>query len=370
MGSPLMSQVRSNVIIDGRMVFETPHGIARYVTQLAQALRILREKNQLTYEPIFLIHSPERRSLFSPFQTCVARSPFLSPWEILEIPSLLKKLKADLYHSPSFSSLWNCPCPSVVTIHDLNHLSFGSLSKKIYYSTLLRHFARSSKVISTVSEFSQKEISHWLGISPSKIEVVYNVIEEPVTRTSEESQVVLKRHGLTIGKYFFCFFNSKPHKNLETLITAYQRYLQQCRNPWPLVLTGNRVDSNPNIRSLGDLPDQEIQVILAQSAGMLFPSRYEGFGLPPLEAVVSKVRLAVSRIPPHEESLIDLSPFEALWIPPADIHGWTGAFHKIQSGELSPPLLETGKKILSRYSLERMSHQVDQIYRRVLNRTQ
>src|SRR5689334_900476 len=96
------------VIIDARMIDKIPHGIARYVTYLAKGLAQLRKaENGLRYEPIFLVNS-SNPDLFS-FQTIEMKSPFLSPKELIEIPKTLKRLGAALYHSPSFSSLWNCP---------------------------------------------------------------------------------------------------------------------------------------------------------------------------------------------------------------------------------------------------------------------
>lgn len=366
------------VIIDARMVGPIPHGIARYVSELARGLENKNRISPLLYEPIFLIRPitelGSQIQTFGSFKTLSAASPFLSPRELLELPRILKQNQARLYHSPSFSSLWKCPCPSVVTIHDLNHLIYGSWAKKLYYQTLLKHFALRSKVITTVSEFSKKELSSWLRIPESHIEVVHNSLEYTNQRTEMEpnlSESLLEKHCLTPKHYFFCLSNSKPHKNLSLLVHAYQDYRNQNPHAWPLVLNVEKMNAfshSPGVKAVGSVSGPDATLLLNHSGGMLFPSLYEGFGLPPLEAALAGIPLAVSRIPPHEEGLVDLSDLEVCWTPPDDRQGWTRAFQRIQNGEISAVNSEHQIKILQRFNTERLAQRMDQIYRNVLER--
>jgi glycosyltransferase involved in cell wall biosynthesis len=255
-----------------------------------------------------------------------------------------------------------------VTIHDLNHLIYGSWSKRIYYQTLLRSFALRSTAITTVSEFSKREISNWLKIPEVQIEVVYNSlgflhIDSPQANPSES---ILKKQGLNSGNYFFCLSNSKPHKNLSLLVTAYQNYRRQNPHAWPLVMNVHDFSMHLGIQSVGPVSGSDSSFLLANAGGMLFPSLYEGFGLPPIEAALFGIPLAVSRIPPHEEGLIDLSPNEVSWIAPNHLEGWTHAFQQLQNGEISPTDPLHRNKILNRFNTERIAQHMDQIYRRVL----
>lgn len=355
------------------MVQKIPHGVARYVTQLARALNGIRQKQALPYEPIFLIHvdfvNQVHMTPFKDFRTHVMQHPYLSLKELSEIPRALKLLEASVYHSPSFSSLWNSPCRSVITIHDLNHLTYGNLAKKIYYRTILRRFALRSNVIATVSEYSRREISKWLRYPEDWIELVYNVLDPPPSLDSDAKgadEALLKSHGLRPGQYFISLSNPKPHKNLPLLVSAYEIFRRQQAKAWPLVLSVREYQNKPGILSLGGLPDEVAQVLLRNAAGMLFPSLYEGFGLPPVEAVLSGVPIAVSEIPAHREGLSDLSPGEVLWVDPQDFHGWVQAFHRLQRGEVSSVSEDRKKLILNRYSLKRMGRDMDRIYRSVL----
>src|SRR5689334_15606368 len=115
----IQSQGLPKVVIDARMVGPIPHGIARYVTELAKGLKKLNDTVPLPYHPVFLTHGSEAGPEIQSFETLSTQISFLNWREIIEIPVLLKKVRAGAYHSPSFSSLWSCPCPSVITVHDL-----------------------------------------------------------------------------------------------------------------------------------------------------------------------------------------------------------------------------------------------------------
>src|SRR3989344_5275949 len=130
------------VVVDARMVGKHGHGIANYVIDLAYGLSELRGEGKLSYDLIFLVAGKGNRLVqlanFPPFTTDYG---FLHPLENWEIPQILTRLRADLYHSPSFASLPFSPCPYIQTIHHLTHFRFGGLSTRLYYATLLKRFA-------------------------------------------------------------------------------------------------------------------------------------------------------------------------------------------------------------------------------------
>jgi glycosyltransferase involved in cell wall biosynthesis len=362
----MVPKILPKVLIDARMVSPVQHGISRYVTSLARGL----SEFKVPYQPIFLRGSSDLPSEFSVFEQIQARSRFLSLSELWELPRLLRKSGAALYHSPSFSSLWSCPCPSIVTIHDLNHLTYGSWDKKLYYQVFLKRFARCSRAVVTVSEFSRREISEWLDLIPEYIHVVYNSVE-PLQGEMDESR--FRSLSLQSKQYFFCLSNPKPHKNIALMIEAYGRFREQQKNCWPLVLTLNSAElkslagaNPPGVIATGSLSDSGVRTLLTHTGGMVFPSLYEGFGLPPVEAAISGVPLAVSNIPPHKEGLIDLAAHEAHWVNPRDFHGWIQAFHRLMKGEISPPSSASQEKILARFSAKKMAQSMDQVYRHVL----
>lgn len=381
-----MENLLPKVVIDARMIGKIPHGIARYVLGIAKGLRQLHADSPLPYEITFLTQLPLTDSLlenFSPFQTLPTPVPFLSSKELFFIPKILKQLEAHLYHSPSFSSLWSCPCDHLITVHDLNHLTYGNFIQKQYYRLLLKRFCRTAKKVLTVSQFSQQEIAKWLQWDPLRIQITPNAIElttqKPLPFFQEEKTInteILSRRGLKTKKYFLCISNEKPHKNLKMLVKAYHQFFKN--NPpinpsafWPLAITtSNLFTKQPlsGILELGQTSEKEIQILLQNAAGLFFPSLYEGFGLPPLEGAVLGTPLVVSDIPAHRETLATLSENEIFWANPYDTKEWEIAFQNIVSRQIQPTSLLTKQALLEQYSVEKLGRKIDQIYRNMLNK--
>lgn len=360
------------VLIDARMIGPVGHGIARYVTRLASGLAAM---GTLPYEPVFLVARETPRGIFSRFETIEAKSPFLSRSELREIPRILRENGISLYHSPSFSSLalWGGlkpVCPWIVTIHDLNHLRYGSFGQKLYYRFLLKAFARHAAALATVSEFSRNEIAGWLGLPREKVEIVPNALEAEPAPTEAETRDVLAKYELESRKFFFCLSNPKPHKNVPFLVRAYSEYRKEfgVGDPWPLAISMSEHGNAVGVRPLGSLNETEVRVLRAHAAAVFFPSLYEGFGLPPVEAAIAGTPLVVSRIPPHEEGLADLATEEAVWIGPTDKEGWKEGFRMIRSGQVAPPAPATRDKILHRFGEAQLAGHMDRIYRRVLGK--
>ena len=355
----MVTAVKPRVVIDARMVGPTIHGIARYVTLLAHGLSGLKD---LPYEPVFLVAPGMKMADFRVKETNVA---FLSPGELWSIPRLLSELGASLYHSPSFSSLFYCPCPWVSTVHDLNHLSFGHIGNKIYYRALLRPFALKAKELLTVSEFSRREIAAWLGIPRDSIDVVYNALDPAFATppSTAEIDAVLKGLRLERGKYFFCLSNPKPHKNLNMLERAYAQALEQRSLP-PLVLSIPGNGTRGVVRT-GPLHDEEVGALLRNAKAFFFPSLYEGFGRPPVEAALAGTVPVVSSISVHREALAGVS--EAVFLDPAAEPLWVESF--LRMATLSERVGERSKAwIRDTWSIERLAKAMDRAYRDCLEK--
>jgi len=356
-----MSEVAlPRVVIDGRMVGEISHGISRYVRMIAKGLADI---SKLEYEPVFLC-APGMSPYFSGFETKELRTPFLDPKEMLSLPIQLWKSKAKLYHSPSFSSLPLAPCPWIVTIHDLNHLTYGSQMERVYYETVLRSFAERAKAVLTVSEFSKTEIERWNPkLHP---EVVYNAIAPQFLKAGGDIGPTLERFGLQKNRYFLCLSNEKSHKNVSTLVRAFQTFRESSEEArsFKLVLSLKRFEGEPGVISVAGLNDADSHSLLRGARALAFPSIYEGFGLPPVEGGVMGVPLIVSDIPAHREALRDLGPSEARWVKPLSEEGWAAALKA--SVELKPLSPATQEKLATRYSVAKLGQSMDRIYRRVL----
>jgi glycosyltransferase involved in cell wall biosynthesis len=354
--------------IDARMAGSIEHGIAKYVSLLAQGLAQKNRSQPLRYRPVFLVN--EGKEFFS-FETLKVNSPFLKLSELIEIPKVLAKSGAAAYHSPSFASLWSCPCPHLITIHDLIHLKFGNFAQKLYYQILLKRFALRASATITVSNSSRTELAAWSGIPSSKIRVVLNALEAESELGNPTS--LLDSLRLEKGKYFLCLGSLKRHKNVPLLLSAYREFRKQCiakgQTAWPLVLTLPESASSDGILAVGKLPSRNAEILLRCSAGLFSPSLCEGFGLPPVEAATAGIRLAISDIPSHREGLAELSEREALWVKPQDFQGWVQAFQAIHEQRVAPPSPSSQKKIRNQLSIQRIGEDMDQIYTSVLGIT-
>ncbi|MGK5087258.1 glycosyltransferase [Bdellovibrionota bacterium FG-2] len=356
---------RRRVVIDARSVDAVHHSFARYITFLAEGLRA---KKELGYEVVFLLNEEMResiaRTVFADFPRVFCRSRFLSLAELVEIPRVLKALEADLYHSPTFASLAWAPCPWVVTIHDLNHLTYGGLFHKLYYRFLLNRFAKRAAVVCTVSKFSRAEIADWLRVAPQDIVIAYNTIDPALAEPVTEGLIsgVLGKYRLEKGQYFFALSNPKPHKNVAMLVEAYSKYRETAPQAWALAVSMKEYADVPGVVALGSVAPHETRALIEGAGALVFPSLYEGFGLPPVEAAALGVPILVSEIPPHREGLVDLKAQEAVWLDPRDSEGWTRAMQQVASKGGVRTSVETRRAILSRFSAENLGATMDRIY--------
>ncbi len=367
------------ILIDARMLGPRMNGIARYVSLLARGLRELSGTRELSYRPVFLVDpalGPSPESLGG-FETVACAAEFLSPREWISIPHSIRQSGARLYHSTSFASLPRCPVPWIQTVHDLNHLTYGGWKERLYYRTLLRRSVRGARALVAVSEFSRNELQQWLELAPGRVRLARNVLDPSFLLPIDESarEKLLARLGLKRGAFFLCLSPHKPHKNLTRLLGAYAMARSETapREFWPLVITAGTLpgDGVPEgvIRS-GPLPDEEARILLASAGALVFPSLYEGFGLPPLEAAALGVPVLVSRIPAHLEALQSLRPEEAVWLAPTDVRAWANAMKRAEQGVFSKASASSRTRLAEDFHYLRLAREMDQIYRDVLDRLQ
>jgi glycosyltransferase involved in cell wall biosynthesis len=264
---------------------------------------------------------------------------------------------------------WRSPCPVVLTIHDIlyQHISDHSGIKRKLYNTLYKiqrgAMARKAACILTVSEYSRKDILNFYHILPNRIVITYNAVSErfhPNISTVDQEQIQ-KKYGLT-APYILNLSNFKPHKNPGILIEAFAQMPPSLRLHTKLVLAGkHNAFTNPlrhrvkilnlekNILFPGIIEEEDLPGLYAGATIFAFPSTYEGFGLPPLEAMSCGIPVISS----NATSLPEVIGQAGLLIAPNDINAWSNAFVQLlQDSSLQKIYSEQGQERAKIFSLE------------------
>ncbi|MFC4440900.1 glycosyltransferase family 4 protein [Caulobacter henricii] len=220
----------------------------------------------------------------------------------------------------------------VVLIHDAQpwlQPEAYSPAFRAWYRFLLPQLARRARVVLTISEYSRVQLERFGVVPPGKARVVLNGADH-ILKISPDPDT-LGRHGLIPGGYLLALGNLSPHKNLAMLMRA--AAARPAGQP-PLVIAGggnSRVFADaslappPGVRLLGRISDGELRALYAHAAAFVFPSLTEGFGLPPLEAMLCGCPTVVSRAGAIPEVCGDASAY----VDPTDEAGWIRAMVEV-----------------------------------------
>ena len=212
-------------------------------------------------------------------------------------------LQPQIYHAPNFIARPTV-VPTVVTIHDFSFLHFPEFHPQERLLFLQKHFPRTLAQAAhfiTDSDFIKQEMIERYHLPADKITVIHlGVSKQYHPRTEAETNPVLQKHGLHFGLYLFSAATIEPRKNLKNILAAYVALPKNLQKQFPLVLAGSpgwlsdelhrqiqRLQGLGLLKYLGYIPESELQAIYAGARAFVFPSYYEGFGLPVLEAMAS-----------------------------------------------------------------------------------
>jgi glycosyltransferase involved in cell wall biosynthesis len=266
------------------------------------------------------------------FRPVIETSRPYSVSEQLRIPVSLVRERVHLLHEPHYVLPPATRCRSVVTIHDCIHLMFpqylpGALAH-VYARASMWSAVRKADRVLTVSEASKRDILRFFDIPRDKVEVIYNAIDERFLEAPDEERMDLIRQRYQLQHPFLLYVgNIKPHKNLERLIDAFGRARTHGLEDLRLIIIGDELSKYPALRQavhrhrldkyvrfLGFQPYETLSAFYRLARAFVFPSLYEGFGLPPLEAMACGTPVITSNV----SSLPEVAGGAALLVDPYD----------------------------------------------------
>lgn len=258
-----------------------------------------------------------------------ARLPLLwKYWYDIKVPLALKKIKADVFVSPDGYCSLTTKIPQCLVVHDLGFFHFPDAYKKSHVSYLKKNtpkFLKKAKSIVTVSEFSKEDIIKQYKVDSIKIEVVPNGVKEIFRPLSFDERTVVKEK-YTEGKDFFLYAGAiQPRKNLVNLLKAYSIFKKRLQSNMKLVLAGRLAWKNEEFRKLiktykyrdeviitNYLPEEEMALLMGSAYALVYPSLFEGFGVPVIEAMKCNVPVLTS----EKTSMQEVAGNAALYFDP------------------------------------------------------
>ena len=328
------------VAIDARKLHD--FGIGTYIRNL------LRQLARIDHDTDYvLLSSPTdldvAAQLGPNFRSVLEPSPNYSLRELIHVPWVLHRERPDVFHAPHYVLPPAIRCRSVVTIHDCIHLMFPQyLPNKAAYAyaraSMWAAVKRSSRIL-TVSEASKRDILHFFNVAPEKIEVVYNAIDDHFWLTPPEEEVARVRERYQLDHQFVLYVgNIKPHKNLVRLIDAFDELRRTGLEDLKLLIIGDEISKLPalrravhrhklhkHVRFLGFVSDGTLRILYRLASVFVFPSLYEGFGLPPLEAMASGTPVVTS----NQSSLPEVTGDAAVLVDPYDVDSLVDGIRRV-----------------------------------------
>ena len=299
-------------------------------------------------------------------------------WEQLKLPSLLRKRHVDVLHSPAnvLPALLPSTCAGVVTLHDLAFLQFPDVlthAKRLYHrSFTIRSIKRATRIIS-VSESTRKDVMKLVGIGGERVQTVYPCIDKRFSNVIGEKEIAAfrERHGLRQG--FVLYLGTlEPRKNLITLIEAYARLRTEYAREEKLVIAGGRgwmykaifekvqeLGLGSEVIFPGFVADEELVLWYRVASAFMYPSLYEGFGLPVAEALACGTPVVTSNVSSLPEAGADI----ALTIDPGDVRAMEEGMYKALTDEVLRQRCQAMAPIVTqRFSAQAMVERTVSVY--------
>lgn len=370
------------VAIDGMLVSHRCSGVECSILNLAKALSQFGNEDYYFYVPQ---RFPEENPGGAHFKTVNTRVPaHLRPirilWEQLALPHLLRKIKADVIHAPGYIAPLGARVPVVITVYDLIALLFPqwcTVSNRIHYGIFLPLSVKKAKGIIVPSNTTRKDLLKRFPAAENKIRVVPLGVSDDfrVIHDNEKFADIREKHSIP-EKFILFVGRNEPKKNLDGLVKAYHMLRINKPTGHKLVIAGKEGWANPeiqrHIRDLGlqkeivftgFIPPEELPYLYNMADLFVFPSLYEGFGLPVLEAMACGVPVIAS----DRGAVPEIAGEAAILLDPLDATAMADAMREVLANKaVSKGLAEKGLQRAGAFSWRRTAEETEKFYRDML----
>jgi glycosyltransferase involved in cell wall biosynthesis len=371
------------IAIDAIPLAEAKTGVGHYTDALAEGLARAHPDNQyILLAPIefdFDYNGDRPKNLNK--QIIPVRSLFRK-WWLVGLPSLLTIYQVEVFHGTNYCVPVIAPCPTIVTIHDMSLFTQSHTHEAAHVKRGRRRIpimARRANMIIAPSEWTRREIVEQLRVRPEKIRVIYEAARQGMKPSPPHlCQSVLDKHNIRCP-YLLFVGTIEPRKNLLTLIRAYDELLRTTTRRPQLVLCGGRgwlydeifrlvedLKLQDQVRFTGYVEDADLPALYSAAEAFVYPSFYEGFGLPPLEAMACGAPVITSDI----SSLPEVVGKAGLTHAPNDARALTEAMAKLLGDETAREhFRREGLKQAAKFSWERAARETQSVYDEVYRRS-
>ncbi|MEM9822646.1 MAG: glycosyltransferase family 1 protein [Bacteroidota bacterium] len=325
------------------------------------------------YDPKFVFAENVRPLVLFP----PARHPLLWwLWFERAVPKALKNCEADVFLSTDSYLSLGTSVKTAMICHDIAHVHFPEeipfLVNQYYQHFVPRFLKRAEQVIS-VSHFTKADIIRQYAIDAEKIAVVHNACREGFIPLDETSQSAVRQRYAQGKPYFFYVGAVHPRKNVHRLITAFDQYKSASSASTQLLIGGrfawqtgpvktayDQSSFREDIHFLGYLSEEALKQVLASALAFVYPSLFEGFGLPVLEAMHCGVPVITSKV----SSLPEISGDAGILVDPTSIAQIANAMQQLEGDEkLRQKLVEKGNRQKEKFDWEQSAEQAYQLLR-------
>lgn len=354
----------------------------RLITQLQQ---LLPQKPWLFYgtvwdQEIRTVASPGARELNNAIKRMLPHPHLVTRFlKQTRFSSGVHQHKINLYHEPAYLA-YRFAGPSVVTVHDLSWIRHPETHPAARLREMNRFMPKVIKHATHImvdSDFVRNEVMSYYGVPGDRVTtVLLGVAPEFQPLDANECSPLLAQFGLQPGQYLLTVGTLEPRKNLSSVIAAFSQLPDGIRQRFPLVIAGmngwgmerfssslRHMISNGEVRLLGYVAQSELPAVYSGARLFVYPSLYEGFGLPPLEAMACGVPVIASR----RASLPEVIGDAGLLVEPLDVDTIAQQMHAlIEDVELHALLSQSGHKRAQGFTWSKFAYETMAVYRKIV----